>query len=72
VTKKDGYIIKINLDYYLEFSYIGFKTTKQAVYGNLNDYLDIKTLEIGKNQLHCKEVVEKNNEVRKWIRKHFL
>ena len=45
-------------NYYLEVSYIGFKTTKQALFiGNLTEYLDIKNIEIEEESTSLQEVV---------------
>lgn len=45
-------------NYYLEVSYIGYKTTKQSLFvGNLTEYLDIKTIEIEEKSTSLQEVV---------------
>lgn len=45
-------------NYYLEVSYIGYKTTKQSLFvGNLTAYLDIENMEIEEESTSLKEVV---------------
>jgi len=45
-------------NYFLEVSYIGYKTTKQSLFvGNLTEYLDIKTIEIEEKSTSLQEVV---------------
>ena len=45
-------------NYYLEVSFIGYKTTKQSLFvGNLTEYLDIKTIEIEEKSTSLQEVV---------------
>jgi outer membrane receptor protein involved in Fe transport len=45
-------------NYYLEVSYIGYKTTKQSLFvGNLTEYLDIKNIEIEEESTSLQEVV---------------
>ena len=45
-------------NYYLEVSYIGYKTTKQSLFvGNLTEYLDIKNIEIEEKSTSLQEVV---------------
>lgn len=45
-------------NYYLEVSYIGYKTTKQSLFvGNLTEYLAIKNIEIEENSTYLQEVV---------------
>lgn len=45
-------------NYFLEVSYIGYKTTKQSIFvGNLTEYLDIKTVEIEEKSTLLQEVV---------------
>ncbi len=45
-------------NYYLEVSYIGYKTTKQSLFvGNLTEFLDIKTIEIEEKPTSLQEVV---------------
>jgi outer membrane receptor protein involved in Fe transport len=45
-------------NYYLEVSYIGYKTTKQSLFvGNLTEYLDIKIIEIEEKTTSLQEVV---------------
>ena len=45
-------------NYYLEVSYIGYKTTKQPLFvGNLAEYLDIKNIEIEEKSTSLQEVV---------------
>lgn len=45
-------------NYYLEVSYIGYKTTKQSLFvGNLTEYLDIKNIEIEEESTSLREVV---------------
>ncbi len=61
VTNEEGRfsLSKIKFgNYYLEVSYIGYKTTKQALFvGNLTEYLDIKTIEIEEKSTSLQEVV---------------
>jgi len=45
-------------DYFLEVSFIGYKTTKQPLFvGNLTEYLDIKSIEIEEKSTLLQEVV---------------
>lgn len=45
-------------NYYLEVSFVGYKTTKQSLFvGNLSEYLDIKTLEIEEKSTELQEVL---------------
>lgn len=45
-------------DYFLEVSFIGYKTTKQSLFvGNLTEYLDIKNIEIEEKSTSLQEVV---------------
>ena len=45
-------------NYYLEVSYIGYKTTKQSLFvGNLTEYLDVKNIEIEEKSTSLQEVV---------------
>lgn len=45
-------------NYYLEVSFIGYKTTKQSLFvGNLTEYLDIKNIEIEEKSTSLQEVV---------------
>ncbi|NQW76158.1 MAG: TonB-dependent receptor [Cytophagales bacterium] len=45
-------------NYYLEVSYIGYKTTKKTLFiGNLSEYLDIKTIEIEEKTTELQEVL---------------
>lgn len=45
-------------NYYLEVSYIGYKTTKQYLFvGNLTEYLDIKNIELEEKSTSLQEVV---------------
>lgn len=45
-------------NYYIEVSFIGYKTTKQSLFvGNLTEYLDIKTIEIEEKSTSLQEVV---------------
>ncbi|MBL7773167.1 MAG: TonB-dependent receptor [Chitinophagaceae bacterium] len=45
-------------NYYLEVSYIGYKTAKQSLFvGNLTEFLDIKTIEIEEKSTTLQEVV---------------
>ena len=45
-------------NYYLEVSYIGYKTTKKTLFiGNLSEYLDIKTIEIEEKSTELQEVL---------------
>ena len=45
-------------NYYLEVSYIGYKTAKRSLFvGNLTEYIDIKTIEIEEKLTSLQEVV---------------
>ena len=45
-------------NYYLEVSFVGFKTTKKTLFiGNLSEYLDIKTIEIEEQSTELQEVL---------------
>ncbi|WP_300977291.1 outer membrane beta-barrel protein, partial [Flavobacterium sp.] len=45
-------------NYYLEVSYVGYKTTKQSLFvGNLTEYLDLKFIEIEGKSTSLQEVV---------------
>jgi len=45
-------------NYYVEVSFIGYKTTKQSLFvGNLSEYLDIKILEIEEKSTELQEVL---------------
>lgn len=45
-------------NYYLEVSFVGFKTTKKTLFiGNLSEYLDIKTIEIEEQYTELQEVL---------------
>jgi outer membrane receptor protein involved in Fe transport len=61
VTNEEGRfsISKIKSgNYYLEVSYIGYKTTKQSLFvGNLTEYLDVKNIEIEEKSTSLQEVV---------------
>ena len=61
VTNEEGRfsLSKIKFgNYYLEVSYIGYKTTKQSLFvGNLTEYLYIKNIEIEEKSTSLQEVV---------------
>lgn len=61
VTNEDGRfsLSKIKSgNYYLEISYVGYNTTQQPLFiGNLNDYLDIKTIEIEEKSTLLKDII---------------
>ena len=69
VTNEEGRFSLTKLksgNYYIEISYIGYKTIKQTLFiGNLTEYLDLKTIEIEENSTSLKEVVisTKINEI---------
>uniref|UniRef100_UPI00404780F7 outer membrane beta-barrel protein n=1 Tax=Algoriphagus sp. TaxID=1872435 RepID=UPI00404780F7 len=45
-------------NYYLEVSYIGYKTSKKTLFiGNLSEYLDIKTIELEEKSTELQEVL---------------
>ena len=45
-------------DYFLEVSFIGYKTSKQSLYvGNLTEFLDINTIELEEETTTLQEVV---------------
>ena len=45
-------------NYYLEFTYLGYKTKKQPLFvGNLTEFLDVKTVELDENAKQLNEVV---------------
>lgn len=45
-------------NYYLEVSYIGYKTTKQSLFvGNITEYLDLKNIELEEKSTSLQEVV---------------
>ncbi|MBC7410915.1 MAG: TonB-dependent receptor [Bacteroidia bacterium] len=61
VTNEEGRFMLSKIksgNYYLEISYIGYTTKKQALFvGNLTEYLDVKTIEIEEKLTALKEVV---------------
>ncbi|WP_445733642.1 TonB-dependent receptor domain-containing protein [Mariniflexile sp.] len=69
VTNEDGRfsLTRINSgNYYLEVSYMGYSTKKQAVFvGNLSEYLDLQTIEIEEAETTLNEVIitNKANEI---------
>lgn len=63
VTNEDGrfYISKVKSgNYYLEVSFIGYDTTYESLFvGNLNEFLDLRTIELETKSSDLEEVVVK-------------
>ena len=61
VTNEEGrfYLSKVKPgNYFLEFTYIGYKKSRQSLFvGSLNEYLDLKTIEIEEESTALQEVV---------------
>ncbi|MBP6410505.1 MAG: TonB-dependent receptor [Pseudarcicella sp.] len=61
VSDEDGRFLLSKIksgNYYLEFSYVGYSTQKQALFvGNLSEFLDVKTIELEEKTTSLNEVI---------------